>query len=100
MPHLSDAKFKKEVGDRLRRTRIAFGEPTQTSFAEKLEISKTRLSNYETGARMLDPAIAVMICEKFSGVTLDWLYMNDPDRLPSWLTAKLFGIKFAEARRA
>lgn len=100
MPHVSDPEFKKEVGDRLRRTRYALEQPNQSRFATSIDITKSRLSNYELGTRMLDPAVAVTICERYKGVTLDWLYMNDPERLPSWLTARLFGIKFADMRRA
>lgn len=101
MPHLSDPEFKKEVGERLRRTREALdGKPSQTRFAKEIGISKSRLSNYELGVRMLDLAVAVAICEKYKGVTLDWLYMNDPDRLPAYLTTRLFGLRFETRKKA
>lgn len=99
MPHISDPAFKKEVGERLRRTREALDDrPNQAKFAKALEISKSRLNNYELGIRMLDPAVAVTICEKY-GATLDWLYRGLPDRLPSYLSERLFGVRF-DSRRA
>jgi transcriptional regulator with XRE-family HTH domain len=99
VPHLNNPEFKKDVGERLRRTREALdGRLSQTRFAKELGISKSRLSNYETGHRMLDLAVALAICEKYK-VTLDWLYMNDPDRLPAYLTSRLFGLRF-EARQS
>jgi transcriptional regulator with XRE-family HTH domain len=101
MPHVTSADFKKQVGDRLRRTREALeGRPSQAKLAKKLEITKSRWNNYERGVRMLDPDIAVALCDKYE-LTLDWLYRGDPRRLPTYLSQGIDGMKdVIEFRRA
>lgn len=78
----------KEIGRRLRRTRLALGYQKQTDFCAEIGLAKSLYNPFETGARRLTLACACAIRTRF-GVSLDWLYCADPTALPADLSRKL-----------
>jgi len=60
----------------------------QVSFGERAGISQPRLSQYETGTRILSLRAALALCAAYR-ISLDWLYFGDPSGLPHWMAIKL-----------
>lgn len=56
---------------------------TQESLAERLDITRSQLANYELGdpVRMITLPVALDLCA-ISGVSLDWLYRGSEFYLP------------------
>lgn len=77
----------RQVLERLRQLRAAYGL-TQGAFADRLGISYNRYNNIEQG-RPLGKDLAFMICQKFPGVTLDWLFFGRRDGLPYVLAERI-----------
>ena len=71
----SSPRWRKMVGQRLEMSIAAMGNKP-AEIARLLGITQQRLSNYITGSRPLDIAIAIQLCQRF-GLTLDWLYIGD-----------------------
>lgn len=69
-----------EIGARLRKLRKTLGL-TQTDLAEKLGITQSAWTQYETGARKISVEVAAVVSRRY-GVTLDWIYLGDPSGLP------------------
>jgi len=88
MPH---KESKEEIAKRLEITRNALGFKTQAAFAEALDDSVTpqRWNNYESGRDRLTLNLALVICEKWQQVTLDWLYRGDKSTLRSAFPAHI-----------
>ena len=63
---------------RLLRTHLGFESPR--AFAEKLEISPQQLANLEDGFP-LTTNVALRLCKKYPGLTLDWLYTGSVEPL-------------------
>lgn len=61
-----------EVAQRLRTLRALKGL-SGPKFAEWLEIEYPRWNNFERGFPLPAP-IALLLCRRFPGLTLDWLY--------------------------
>lgn len=77
-----------EQGMRLVRLREALGIPTQTAMAVALGIKVSRWNNFERGTPLsLD--VAIRICRRFPGVTMDWLFFGNPAGLPLELAKRL-----------
>ena len=74
---------KEEIAKRLKITRVALRFDTQAAFAAKLgeNVTPQRWNNYESGRDRLTLNLALAICRKFPGVTLDWLYRGDKSTL-------------------
>jgi transcriptional regulator with XRE-family HTH domain len=75
------------IGSRLRKLRKSLGL-TQTDLAEKLGITQSAWTQYETGTRKISIEVAAVVSRRF-GVTLDWIYLGDPSGLPMRLAALL-----------
>jgi len=64
------------VGRRIRILREAKGWPGQGPFAALLDVSQSRLSNWETQGFMIPPDMAVKLCS-LTGATTDYIYRGD-----------------------
>jgi len=76
-----------EIGARLRIARRALGLKS-TEFSKGAGIAQNAFSQFETGTRPLTLSAAVKICGRY-GLTLDWLYRDDPSGLPHALAEKI-----------
>lgn len=63
---------------------------TQESLADRLEIGRSQLSNYEAGEpdRVITIGVAIDLCQ-LSGATLDWIYRGSEFYLPPDLKEEL-----------
>jgi transcriptional regulator with XRE-family HTH domain len=88
MKRLPAETFAAQVGRRLARGRDAAGM-SQAELARRLRISPQRLSNWENGGHMLPPEYLGPI---FAITRLDanWLFLDDPSKLPADIYKKLF----------
>ena len=75
-----DSIDNKAVAGRLRRVMDAYGIRTVRQFAQALEVAEDRLGVPMRGGS-LSNQIAFKVCQKFPGVTLDWLYFGRADLL-------------------
>jgi hypothetical protein len=82
---------------RLLRLRKAYGYETSTAFAKFLDIALTTYSGFENGAPLSRQA-AFKIVRKIPGVTLDWLYFDNPAGLPLDVARRL-GVLESIAKR-
>jgi DNA-binding XRE family transcriptional regulator len=71
----------REIGGRLRRLRAAL-QLRQEDMAELMGVSRNALANYERGHRAAD-MMALARLSLRTGVSLDWLVLGNPARLPS-----------------
>jgi transcriptional regulator with XRE-family HTH domain len=77
-----------EISKRLRILRMAEGEDTSCTFAERLGMSAQRYSNYENGYPLWrDTAIALAM--EIPGLTTDWLFMGREEGLSVDLRRRL-----------
>lgn len=76
-----------DVGRRLTLLRDVFGM-SQTAFGKISGLSQSRYSQYETGERLLPVPVAIALSNKL-GVSLDWLYMGEPNAMPMDLWRKI-----------
>lgn len=74
--------------ERLKRLREAYGFNTSTAIAAHLDISVQRWNAFENGAP-LSREIAFRLVQKFSGLSLDWLYFGKTEALPLELARRL-----------
>ena len=75
------------VAYRLRITRQAL-DLNQREVCRRARIAENAYSQFETGRRLLTLVPAIKLCDQF-GLTLDWLYRDDPSGLPTRLIVKL-----------
>jgi transcriptional regulator with XRE-family HTH domain len=75
------------VGRRLRLTRQAL-RMTQRDFSAAAGIAANTYGQYETGTRLISPARAVELCDRY-GLTLDWIYRGELGNLPYKLAAAI-----------
>lgn len=87
----SDSIDNKAVAERLKRLREHEGIETQTQMAVELQIDFDRYNTAERGLG-LSNQVAIRICRRFSGVSLDWLYFGKEDLLPVGLAKSLGGV--------
>ena len=78
---------KKAIGIRLELTRLALGMKPG-DFASRAGIAKSTYSNYASGAREPDLALALKLCNTYE-LTLDWIYRGDPSGLKYALANKI-----------
>jgi len=67
------------VGYRLTLTRRAFGSGQQ-AFAEMADINASAYNQYERGKRLISVSHAVKLVDAYH-ITLDWIYLGDPQAL-------------------
>jgi transcriptional regulator with XRE-family HTH domain len=63
------------VQGRVKRLRVAHGLHSQQAMAAYLGVSFNRWNNVERGLP-LGHDLAVVLCQRFPGLTLDWLYFG------------------------
>lgn len=76
-----------DIGKRLAALHSALGI-SQADVCRATGIAKNRYSQYVSGKRTLTLAAGMQIADAY-GVTLDWLFRNDPAALPAHLHRKL-----------
>ena len=81
------SQWKADVGQRLRAARETLGMD-QGATAEVLGVAANMVSMIESGERGLNPEMAVKLKKKH-GITLDYLYADDPSGLAKSLHDKL-----------
>ncbi len=88
MADSGDGTGNELVSARLKLLREALGVSTQAKMADELGVEFNRYNNVERG-KPLGHELAVLICRRFPGVTLDWLYFGKADGLPLELARRL-----------
>lgn len=77
------------IARRCRQLRRAEGYGRNaTAFAKRLGISIKRWSNFENG-HPLSNEVAILLVQRFPGLTLDWLYFGVEDGLTRAMAARL-----------
>lgn len=85
------------VGRRLAVARKAAGL-TQAELARRLKVSASKLSNWENGINFLPgPYVAKIFL--ITRIDSNWLFLNDPDKLPANVYRKLFPESAPKSRR-
>jgi transcriptional regulator with XRE-family HTH domain len=85
---LSKEPVKAEtIGERLVRTRKAFGMP-QNAFAESDGIRRGTYTQWELGVRRPNLDDAIRLVETYR-LTLDWIYLGIPSGLPPQIYQQL-----------
>lgn len=69
-----------EIGNRLKRLRIAMSDLSQSAWATKHHFGVTQYNNWEQGVRRIPLEAAERLCERYS-LTLDWVYRGRVDGL-------------------
>jgi DNA-binding XRE family transcriptional regulator len=82
------------LGRRLSLTRRAMNR-TQKDFAAEAGVSPESYNQWEKGAVCPPPRGAIKLV-KAHKLTLDWIYLAVPDRLPSWLAKAIEALGEAE----
>lgn len=81
------AESLKSLGNRLKHTREALGL-SAAELCKTIDCKPNRWSQYENGERKITLEIADRLCDEF-GLTLDWIYRNDPAMLPHAIRVKI-----------
>ena len=76
------------TSDRLKIVRALLGFGTQQEMADWLGIEFNRWNNMERGSP-LSHEVAVMLCQKIPGMTLDWLHFGKADGMPLELARRI-----------
>jgi DNA-binding XRE family transcriptional regulator len=87
MPAMAGAK-PETVADRAKRLRQALGLHSQQAMAAYLGVSFNRWNNVERGLP-LGHELAVLLCQRLPGMTLDWLYFGETGGLSLELARRL-----------
>ncbi|AXI45096.1 hypothetical protein C1J03_03025 [Sulfitobacter sp. SK012] len=70
----------KEIGNRLRGLRRAFGNMNQQEWCAMHSIAQTQCSNWENGLRRISVDEAMKLCDIY-GIDLDYIYRGKRDGL-------------------
>lgn len=76
------------MAQRLKTLRMALGYESQPAFAAFLGIEFKRYSNLERG-HPISSQVAILLCQKVSGLSTDWIYFGREDALSVSLAARL-----------
>lgn len=77
----------KVLSRRLKTTREALGL-SAAELCRRIDVKENRWSQYESGERQITLPVAIALCDEF-GLSLDWIYRNDPSRIPHELRVKM-----------
>ena len=77
-----------EVGKRVRALRAALGYESQAAFAEAIGAKPGEIGAWESGGRRPGIPKAEAMVKRFR-ITLDWLFLGDPSKLPYELAVSL-----------
>lgn len=83
------------LGRRLKLTRRALGQ-SQKAFAAEAGVSPESYNQWENGA-VYPPVEGATKLVKAHKLTLDWIYLAVPDRLPAWLAKAIEALADADA---
>ena len=61
---------------------------TAAELCKAIDVKANRWSQYESGERPITLPVAIAICDEY-GLSLDWIYRGDPQRLPHELRIKI-----------
>lgn len=75
------SEMKALAGLRLRAARLTLGIQSQNQMADDLGVTGNAYNNYETGARLVDVALAVRLLE-LTGIGPDWIYAGSTTGVP------------------
>lgn len=89
--------FQRQVATRLKTTRSAL-RLDRLELAEKLQVSRQRWFNYESGRRPFDMIVAVDLCEK-EQLTLEWLFRGIKQGLAKQLVDEINRVEASQRRR-
>lgn len=67
-----------EIGGRLRLIRKAFSGDTQKMWADRHNLNRTQVNNWERGLRRVPVDVAEKMCDTY-GLTLDFIYRGRLD---------------------
>jgi transcriptional regulator with XRE-family HTH domain len=70
------------VAARLRILREAMGYPLQQDWCEAVGLKQPAWSQWERGVHRIASDAAVTLCDRFSGLTTDWIYRGLDETLP------------------
>ena len=84
----SESQWRREVGIRLRLTRLAVGL-SQNQLAKVVGTTREAVSNWERGERLADTFGMVKFCSGWR-VPLDWIYMGSMSGLPGDVARKMW----------
>jgi len=77
-----------EIGERLKRIRLAFSDQGQGAWAQINRFNLTQYNNWENGVRRIPVERAEELCERY-GLTLDYIYRGRSDGLSENLRKSL-----------
>jgi DNA-binding XRE family transcriptional regulator len=81
------AESLKSLAERLKMTREALGL-SAAELCRRIDCKENRWSQYEGGTRKITLEVANDLCDEF-GLTLDWIYRDNPAQLPHALRIKM-----------
>jgi DNA-binding XRE family transcriptional regulator len=88
--HASGMKRRhNDIGRRLSALRAALDNISQAELCRQIKCSTNRWNQYESGERRITVEIAMRLAARF-GVSLDWIYRDDPRLLPQELYKKIY----------
>jgi transcriptional regulator with XRE-family HTH domain len=86
-----------EIGKRLELARTALGKGgAQGEFAEAAGIRPNTYSMWEIGENFPGIENVLLLCERYPGLSLDWVYLGKLDGTPSWLANAIIALQAAE----
>ncbi len=86
-----------EVGDRIKRLRLALGYETCGAFAAAIGVEYNRLNNVENG-KPLGKDLAFKLVQAVPGLTTDWLWFDEGSGLPLELAKSLGALGSLDAK--
>lgn len=83
--------YKVECGRRLTAARLALGFASRRAFAEATRVQEDRLEKWEHVINMVNQAYVLQL-KKDYGVTFEWVYAGETNRLPADVFTKLMSV--------
>lgn len=94
---MSAEVFAEIVGRRIEIVRQAKNFETQTEFADRLGVSKSRLNNWMAGGILLPVDFAIQI-KKLTGIPLDYIYCGELSGVPADLSLTISKLEKSVSR--
>lgn len=79
----------RDIGGRITKAREALGV-TQKEVCRLIGVGETTWNNWEKGKRRPDPIALARFCNAY-GVTLDYIFRDNPQGLPGRILEKIIG---------
>lgn len=98
MPTDPERDVRRQIGDRIYRTRRAIWGRSRQKCLDEMGISKNQLYRWETGESEPSALFIVKLYEDHD-VTADWIFHGDDRRLPRELVDKLSKIRDKSPRK-